>query len=154
MNAEAATTKPLCHLIDFYNKGTWEKGSWDGLKEGQIFRLRELDGTLVDEGNDSEICIAMSDATPEPEPMYHSVEAESFVHVGKDHLLSSRLKVVKDGEQVGFVDSIDMRNGTMVKQGIIGPFDYVEIAPKIDTPAHKAEDSKKATIPGHEPPPE
>jgi len=116
--------------VEFYDKGVWTDGSWAGLKEGMIFRLRELDGTLVDEGTDNEICIAEEDATPQPKPMYHCVRAEPFTNIGMDHPFVRRIKVFRDGEHLGFMKSIDMRAKTLVRKGVTESFDYVEIGPK------------------------
>lgn len=35
---------------------------WEELKKGDIFRLREADGTFVDSGTELELCTATSDA--------------------------------------------------------------------------------------------
>jgi len=138
--------RPLKRVVEVYDKGTWHEVTWEGLKKDDIFRLRELDGSIVDEGTKHEISVATSDAIPRPAPEYHRVEAEPFTHIDMGHPLASRVKVVKDGEFVGRVQSIDMKHSTALvthlKPGETAPaglgimfaeqlwsFDYAELGP-------------------------
>jgi len=151
-NAAEADQDAKLRNVEIYNKGEWKKGSWKGLMEGHIFRLREPGGDIADKGTDLEICIAVSNAVPRPKLMIYGVESEPFVHIDMGHLFASRIKVFAGGEQLWYVWNIDMRAGTLVREGVTEPFDYVEIGPKPGTEAYKAEQVeafKKA--PGHAP---
>jgi len=117
--------------IEVYNQGEWEKGSWAGLKEGHIFRMREPAGGLADQGTNHEISIAIADSTPQPAPMYYCVESEPFVQVDRDHKVAPRLKVYRDGVQLGRFMKIDMLAGTVERKGATEPFDYVTVGPKL-----------------------
>jgi hypothetical protein len=99
--------------VELYDRGQWKPGTWAGLRKNDIFRLRDPDGTLVNAGTEHEICIATSDVILQPAPMHSMIEVDLFTTITKDHRLASRVKVVKDGHQVGLVLSFDLRTHTM-----------------------------------------
>lgn len=99
--------------VEVYHKGQWRPGTWPGLKKDMIFRLRETDGSLVNEGTDSEVCIAYGEAQRVPSPENWVVNAEAFTFVGHGHVLFKRVQVMKDGQQVPFVRVVDLKHGLM-----------------------------------------
>lgn len=139
--AASAETPGLKRTVEIYIKGKWKKGTWEGLKYGDIFRLREPDGTLVDEGTDSEVCVSMGPPLPGP-----GIRCEPFTFIDQSHVLAPRLLVMKGGQPVGMVRMVDLKRGLMHRfqrqmelplgdQPTLAPvaevesFDYVELRP-------------------------
>jgi len=133
--------------VEVYSKGKWRKGTWKGLKKDDIFRLRDPDGSIVDEHTDCEVCVAVGDAYPVAGDAICGVEGEQFTFIDQSHVLASRLRVVKDGVQVGLVRMVDMKRGlmhrfqrqaelpladqpTLVLVAEAETFDYVELRPE------------------------
>ncbi len=49
--------------VEVFEAGTWTESSWESLRAGMIFRMREPDdGSIVDAGTCLEVCRALSDA--------------------------------------------------------------------------------------------
>lgn len=129
--------------VELYDRGQWKPGTWAGLKKGDIFRLRDPDGTLVNEGDLNEILVVadggVSACAP---PAFWVVDADPFTTITMDHHLASRVKVMKDGQQVGFVQSLDLRTHTMRRVApslgeVFGDtFDYIKLGPEPGTPEH------------------
>lgn len=95
--------------VEIYQQGTWVPGSWESLKKDTIFRLREPDGSIVDQGTHLEVCVAMEDAKACPAPEYHKVNGEPFTVITMEHPLAPRIQVWKDGQRVGLAQRVDMR---------------------------------------------
>jgi hypothetical protein len=123
--------------IEVYDRGVWRQGAWAQLKRDDVFRVREPDGQLVNEGEELEICIATDAAFPDPKAGF-GVQCEPFVHIAVGHAVAPRIDVHKDNRVLGRVKAINLRNRTMVyvtthpgaDQPVVehqGTFDYITI---------------------------
>jgi len=86
----------------------WEEIQWADLKAGTVFRLREPDGTLADEGTPHEVCVALTDAQPAKEVAW-SLQCEAFTEVDQHHKLDAQVLVYREGELIGGVRKLDFR---------------------------------------------
>ncbi len=60
--AWSGTTYQCDRTIEIPLNGKWQTIGWSDLKQDMLFRVREDDGTLVDEGTDDEVSLALEDA--------------------------------------------------------------------------------------------
>jgi len=103
-----ALAKKQLRSTEVYDKGVWKPGAFAQLQKDDIFRLRDPDGTLVDEGTEHEISLALSDAVVS-EVGFFQVESQPFTNITMDTPNADRLRVVKDGKQREFVQHVNLR---------------------------------------------
>tara|TARA_R110000824_G_scaffold34976_1_gene110350 strand:+ start:634 stop:1134 length:501 start_codon:yes stop_codon:yes gene_type:complete len=122
--------------VETFRNSAWEQISWHDLKKGTVFRLINPDGSLADEGNEHEVCVAMTDAQPDEDPRaVWRVQVEPFTQVDMNHPLAAQTVVLKDGIPVGSVTRLDMRTleawqrvpKTMPVKKALVEFDRVEV---------------------------
>jgi len=90
----------------------WRTGSWQGLKEGDIIRLKDPEGNVHLDGTSNAISVACGDAAYD-ETIGWSVQVEPFGVITREHPLAHRIRVYRDGAPVPLVQRIDMLTGTM-----------------------------------------
>lgn len=144
----AASAEPTSQTrtVEVYVRGRWRKGTWAGLKKDMIFRLREGDGSIADEGTEHEVCVAVGNSYPMPGSAICGIKAETFTFIDQSHVLAPRLRVMKNGWPVGMVRMVDMKRGLMHRSqrqaeipladmpvlaliAEVESFDYVELLP-------------------------
>ncbi len=92
----------------------WLRLGWSRLKPGDIFRFRGLDGELQDEGTDREIHLATGEVFLDPKARTWACEMVPFTVVTADTGPAwSKLRIRKDGKNVGFVYEVNLRTGLM-----------------------------------------
>jgi hypothetical protein len=115
--ATAALTLPLPaeaggpnRTVEVFRDGRFQplEGSWASLKSGMVFRLRDPDMSIVDEGTKHEVSVALDDAKSEPAPAYWGVRCEPLTQFGMDHPFASVILLSRQGEALGSVESVDM----------------------------------------------
>ena len=108
--ALAAPKLGLC-TVDILGPGGWVRRDFLDIKTFSIFRVILPDGSIRDKGTEYEVAIALQDARREA-GHYAGVKCESFTIIGLDHPFAGRIRVMKDGEQLGGVRWLDMRERT------------------------------------------
>jgi len=99
----AIPNDPQTRILEVFSYGEWRRIPWADLKKGMIFRLREMDGTLVDAGTGHEVCVAMGDAYLTEKGAY-GVGGEPFTLVGLSHPLAPCVRVLdSEGRVLGRV---------------------------------------------------
>lgn len=98
--------------LEFYVRGTWLPGTWESLKKDMIFRLREPNGQIVDEGTEHEVSVALRDAKAEPAPAFWGVKCDPFTIITMDHPLAPRIRLAQeDGVPLGPVLEMNVAQG-------------------------------------------
>ena len=93
--------EPAVRTLEVYNRGEWVQADWSVVKRDTIFRLREPDGTVVDEGTESEISIALGAAEPLP------VEQGSWQVNTKGFTTIDLFGHLDEAEMAGLLDEVE-----------------------------------------------
>jgi len=127
-------------FVEVYEKGEWRRlDGWHQLKNDMIFRLREPWGTIADQGTDSEVCVAEGDSYIISETGVRAVKGEPFTVITHGHPLGRRVRLMKDGVQVGGVWQMDLRTHTMLVDRLTTEDHYhLAATPGFKVPAHRA----------------
>jgi hypothetical protein len=129
--------------VQVCRRGVWTDTPWPHLCQWDIFRMFEPDtGDLVDAGTDHEISIIVRPPEWVGGDEGWRLTTAPFTRVDGTCVFSPRIRVVADGKQVGFVESVDLRTRRMVRwvpdgldtRGLHVPieqtrFDYIEYMP-------------------------
>ena len=137
LGGERLTEAHRWRRVEVCRQGVWTDTRWPHLCQWDIFRMFEPDtGELVDAGTDHEISIIVRPPEWVGGDEEWKLTTMPFTIVTAGHPLGEWLRVVADGQQVGLVESVDMRRGTMIRKPIpwgpgvevtsSEPFDYVE----------------------------
>jgi len=132
----------------FQGGGKWATVPWDDLKKNMIFRLREPTGELAAVGTEHEISVAMAGALPASPPVRWGIECESFTIVTKDTKVKNIKVLDAEGNSMGFVEKINMREGLAWQRSPEGLLDAV-LFQNVIVDMEGDELYKELTVPGH-----